>query len=67
MAGAAPCSPNPGCALVAALRLLSLDSAVFGETNAASPPLRPRSPARPALTSGVLERDIYGKDTPNFP
>lgn len=39
MAGAAPCSPSPGCALLAALRLLSPDSAVFRETNAASPPL----------------------------
>lgn len=25
------------------------------------------APSRPALTSGVLERDIYGKDTLNFP
>lgn len=25
------------------------------------------APARPALTSGVLERDIYGQDTLNFP
>lgn len=67
MAGAAPCSPNPGCALVAALLLRSLDSAVLRATTAASPPRRPCSPARPVLTSGVLERDIYGKDTLNFP
>ena len=25
------------------------------------------APARPALTSGVLERDIYGQDTLHFP
>lgn len=42
------------------------DSAASEDT-AASPPGRPPSPARPALTSGVLERDIYGQETLNFP
>lgn len=42
------------------------DSAASGGTTA-SPPGRPPSPARPALTSGVLERDIYGQETLNFP
>lgn len=28
---------------------------------------RPSAAARPALTSGALERDIYGKETLNFP
>lgn len=38
------------------------------EAAAAAPPGPASRPsARPALTSGVLERDIYGKDTLKFP
>lgn len=68
-------SPAPGCALArppaapaAPAPRLAEPSSQFPDRDLAAPPgPASRPPARPALTSGVLERDIYGQDTLHFP
>lgn len=68
-ASSAPAAPRPAARPPArrARSALSRAELAVSRPRPRRSPWAGLAPARPALTSGVLERDIYGQDTLNFP